>query len=263
MKDKLLIILRWALLLAYLIIILGFTGKKRSEQICTKLSIQVIGQDRFISEEIVENLLITNGIKTDSSIIDNLNFDEIEKIIEEHPSVKSAKAFSDFEGNISIKIIQRTPVLRIITNDNQDFYLDTETEIMPLSENYTAHVTVLSGNISSEFVSSLKSAESETRLAATPDRYDMNDILMVFKYIYNHELWKNQIVQIYINEKKEIELIPRLGNHLILIGYPDNYKYKLEKLETLYEQKITKINWDSFYLIDLRYSDQVIFKKRS
>lgn len=263
MRKNWLFILKWAFVIAYLILVLGFTEKKKSEQICNNLNIIIHGNENFISEEIVENLLITNDINIDSCIIDNLNFDEIEKLIQEHPAVRSAEAFSDFLGNVSIKVIQRNPVLRVITKDNQDFYLDDEYKTMPLADYYTSHVTVLSGNISSEFVNTIISEEDKNHAETKLDNYSMYEILQIFDYIINHSLWKYQITHIYINEKMEIELIPRLGDHLIMMGYPDNFKYKLEKLETLYEQKFNEIDWDSFYKIDLRYSDQVILKKRS
>ena len=43
-------------------------------------------------------------------------------------------------------------------------------------------------------------------------------VLDLAKYISSDSLWNAQIIQIYLKDNKEIELVPRVGNHTILLG---------------------------------------------
>lgn len=259
--NKWLNFLKWVFLIGYLMFIFGFTGNKKEALICNDYKIFVNGPHNFIDKEIVENLLINNDIKIDSCIIDNLNFDKIEKVIETHPAVLKSEVFSDYYGKISIEICQRNPVLRVITSDNTSFYIDSEGAKMPLSDNYTAHVPVLSGNIDKLLVKSL----TNPKVIDRPDykySYSLNDLFEFTNYLQGHDLWQYQITHIYINNNRNIELVPRLGNQILILGDLENYSYKLRKLEILYRQMFHELNWDSYASIDLRYSDQVILKKR-
>ncbi|MFY9590545.1 MAG: cell division protein FtsQ, partial [Bacteroidales bacterium] len=75
-------------------------------------------------------------------------------------------------------------------------------------------------------------------------------------------LWGSQVEQINISPKGDIELVPRVGNHVIILGNLDNYEYKLKKLETLYLKGFDIVDWNKYSSINLKYSDQVICKKR-
>lgn len=261
MKLKWYQILKWILLFAYLIVISGFTSNKQNSIICQHYEIIIIGQDKFITEEIVEKMLIINNIVLDSCVVDNLNFDEVENILASHPAVLRADAYKDFSGNIYIKLTQRKPVFRVITKDNYSYYIDSRAEIMTLSEIYTSHVPVVSGHINELFTETYYKPEL-INSQAYPYDFTIRDMYDFVDYLSKHDLWKYQITQIYINKNYQIELIPRLGHYTIILGKLDNYNYKLNKLEALYRSAFDEIYRNDYSAIDLRYSDQVILKKR-
>ena len=62
---------------------------------------------------------------------------------------------------------------------------------------------------------------------------------------------------------KNIELVPRLGDHRIFIGNAENLPWKFEKLRALYEKALPLVGWDVYESIDLRFGDQVVCKKKS
>ena len=78
----------------------------------------------------------------------------------------------------------------------------------------------------------------------------------------NNPFWDAQIEQIYVTENNEIELIPRIGDNLILLGKIDNFEQKLENLQCLYEQALSKVGWNKYDTINLKYNNQVICSKR-
>lgn len=261
MKKKIFKILRWSLLLAYIFVIMSFVGRERKNLECSGLIISIDRPHSFIDNNAVENLLIKNKISLDSCLIENINFDAIEKIIEENPSVKNADVYSDFAGKVFIKIEQRNPIMRIITEDNIHFYVDDKHKLMPINSSYAANVPVVSGYIDKEFAEYIDSSEvSQENIKGYT--FTPNDLYNFVSYLNNSDLWRYQIEQIYVNYDKEIELIPRVGNHIIILGDLKNYEYKLQKLISLYKNGFTDLDWNAYSSINLKYSEQIICKKR-
>ncbi len=260
MKKKILTILKWSLLSAYILAMLGFAAKKKDNIVCTALLISVDNTHEFISQETVEKMLITKNIIIDSCIIDKLNFDEIEKIIETDPFVNDADVYSNFYGEVHIVIKQRNPIMRIITRDNNSYYIDEDCKLMPVCNHYSANVIAVNGEIDADFLN--------PGLAPDIGRDSISGDITLAKlynfvnYINDNELWKSQFEQIYINQDMEAELIPRVGNHVIIMGNLENYEYKLGKLEALYKKGFVLTDWNIYSSINLKYSDQVICKKR-
>lgn len=260
MKKGILKILKWTLLLAYLIGMLSFINTKHDSLVCISLNIIIDEPHKFVDSASVNKMLISNNIQTDSCNIDNLNFDSIEKIIESNPSVKNAEVYSDYNGVLNIKVQQRNPVMRIITKENESYYIDEDCSLMPISDNYTANVTIFSGEISEQFLHSDKMSNVSTNQESYP--FTLVELFDFAQFINGHELWKNQIEQIYITENKEFELIPRVGNHIIILGSLEEFKFKLGKLEALYKKGFALTDWNIYKSINLKYSNQVICKKR-
>lgn len=257
MKNSLLKILKWGLLIAYLIISLGFAKAKIESTACNNYFINVRGINEFVNEDIIKEILSDNNINIDTCNISSLNFSLIEEIIESNHYVRNSEVYTDFDGNLYVIISQINPILRIITKDKGSFYIDSEANKIPLSPNYTAHVPILSGNIKLNEV-----LKSDKKNVETKSKMFFDDIFNFIIFTQKHDLWKYQFEHIYVTEKQEIEIVPRLGNYIIKIGSLDNYEFKLKKLEALYRTSFGEIKWDMYSGIDLRYSDQIILQKR-
>jgi cell division protein FtsQ len=61
-----------------------------------------------------------------------------------------------------------------------------------------------------------------------------------------------------VNSDREIELIPRVGNQRILIGNADSLDVKLNNLQAFYKQVLPKVGWDTYKVINVKYTNQVI-----
>ena len=77
------------------------------------------------------------------------------------------------------------------------------------------------------------------------------------------ELWRNQITQVYVNESNELELVPRVGNHIILLGGLDDYEKKMDKLEAMYNEGFDITGWNAYSVVNLKFKNQVICKRRN
>jgi cell division protein FtsQ len=88
--------------------------------------------------------------------------------------------------------------------------------------------------------------------------YDLYKLAM---FIDGNEFWRSQIEQIFVNGYGEIEMIPRMGAHTILLGRVNDMEYKFQKLKSIY-YTFNQIGWNDYKTINLKYKEQVICTKR-
>lgn len=261
MKKFLFFLLKWFLLIAYLVLVLGFVKHQRLKAPYSKLNIIIQGDHCFLDTTIVNKMLTTNGIYVDSISLYSINFDSVEELFLAHPSVQNVEVFADNYGELNIVIEQRSPVLRVMPPKEEGFYIDIEGLRMPLSDTYTARVPVLSGYISPEFIESLGQDSVSNKLLSQYYSYTLQDVYHMALYIYYDDLWASQVQQMYINVIKDMEIVPVVGNHIICLGGVSDYRKKLWKMEAMYREGFKLTDWNAYKEINLKYSNQVICSK--
>ena len=90
----------------------------------------------------------------------------------------------------------------------------------------------------------------------------LRDIFYFVKYIKNNSFWSALIDQIYVDNRDEIDLFPRVGNHLIHLGTAENYEGKLRNLEAFYDKILPEAGWNRYSSINLEFKDQIVCKRR-
>jgi cell division protein FtsQ len=90
----------------------------------------------------------------------------------------------------------------------------------------------------------------------------MKDILALASFIADDPFWDAQIVQVYVNQKREFELVPRVGTQIILFGDRSRMEQKFFNLATLYHEGFRQKGWNRYEIINLKYNHQVICTKR-
>lgn len=254
----------WATLIIGVFALTGFINQNISEEKCREVIIQIEDAESygFISESDVVNLL-NNDFKTPiSQKIKDINTDAIEKALNKHEAVERADAYISIDGKLIVMIRQRKAILRVFSSDGS-FYIDNQGKVMPVSREYTAHVPVASGNIKLNYKSMLEMTNQKA------DDIDSNqipkqylDLLKLSKYIDSNPFWKAQIEQLYVNKESEFELIPRVGNHIIVLGEVYELDSKFKKLMMFYQKGLSKTGWNEYKTINLKFKDQVVCTKR-
>ena len=257
------IIVGSVLLVAYIIATGIFVKNKYEELLCKSLNIEIDNNYAFVSKDVVLDMLADEGVVIDSTVkVSELNFARIESLINRNVYVEETQVFGDFKGNIFLEIKQRDPIVRVMTEDSASFYLDGNMKVMPLCNYYTADMLVLSGHLKSEC---FYASDTVDNYNVNNDKNSLNidDICKFVKYLQSDELWRNQITQVYVTASNEVELVPRVGNHIILLGGLDDYETKMNKLEAMYYEGFDITGWGIYSLINLKYNDQVICKRRN
>jgi cell division protein FtsQ len=107
--------------------------------------------------------------------------------------------------------------------------------------------------------------------------YAQRYISTLSKTIMYDDFWKNQIEQINILPDKGVELIPRVGNHIIYLGalpesnlkkerkkeIEDFVTHKLDRLKKFYKYGLSQAGWNKYSYINLEFDNQIICKKHN
>lgn len=242
----------WLISLAGVVVLLSFINVKKQTVKCTDVKILIPGADNFIEREEIDAIL-----KEDQGVllgrnIENINIHKIEKKLQSNPYIGFAKVYVDMDGVLHIEVKQRQPILRILNENGQDFYIDNDGLKMPISSNFTANVLVATGHITEVFGSRVDSLH--TQLA--------RDLYKTAQYIKKDTLWDSQIEQIVVDQKNDIELIPRVGNQRIILGDADSLEKKMKNLLLFYKKAMPQVGWDTYRTINIKYTNQIVCEKR-
>lgn len=264
--KKVIIISIWVLLAVGLITGLILTGVFHQNRLCKSIEIKIEYNkaEPFFTEDEIIAYLINKNDSIVGKKISEINENFIETTLKEIPYVYDAEVFVNMDGNVKIDIIQRKPLIRVINYQNQHFYLDDKGVKMPLKEGCPAKVVIANGNISAVYApfSPLVEKQRDDTLNLAMDTV-LNGIYKIAKFLDKNEFFNAQIEEIFVNEAKEIELFPKLGDQIIFLGSVDNLEEKFSKLMILYRESFNKTGWDKYSIINLSYKNQVVCTKRS
>lgn len=242
----------WVTVLSGIVVLMSFIEMKKSEVICKDVKIYIPGNQYFIDKEEVDNILEVKNKALIGNRLDDINIHALENKLKANPFIEFAKVYVDMDGIIQVEISQRQPILRVVNRFDQDFYIDQHGLKIPLSQNFTAKVLVATGDIDELFSNRVDSLH--TGIA--------RDLYKTADFIRRDSLWSAQIVQVYVNQQHEMELIPRVGNQRILLGNADSLKTRFDNLLVFYKQALPKVGEDAYKIINIKYTNQVIGVKR-
>jgi len=232
----------WLSAVVVVFIVMGFAGTKQKNTICETIVIDIDQSDDayFVVRDGVLNMFQREGIEIIGKPVSALDYELLESVLYTDPFIKEAQVYSTISGELRMKISQKKPVMRILSPELGNFYLDENRERIPLSKNYSARVIVANGHINSDMV---------------------EDLFLLATFVNKNQFWKSQIQQIYVAWPDEIQLIPRVGKHKILLGGVSNLAEKFDNLLSLYKHGLNNVGWDKYKSIDLSYKDQIVCKK--
>ena len=251
--TKIGIALLWILGVSTILVSLAFTEIKKQEFKCKKITINVNkdDEDYFINKQDIAALIQIGGDSLLNKNIDAIDVKRLEKLIEDYKYISNAEVFIDLNGELFVNVKQRKPMLRIFTADQHSFYLDENGLKMPLSPNYSAKVLSANGFIDEVYGGIYDSVKNPL----------LKDIFALSQFIRKNEFWDAQIEQIYIEENKDITLIPRVGNQRIILGSIEKMNEKFEKLYLFYTKAMPKAGWDAYSIINLKFDNQIVATK--
>ena len=223
---------------------------------CTSIAIEVDYDDNvfFLDEQDIEQV-ISNfcGDSLPATRIHELDFNRLERRIEHDPYVLNAEIYSPRMGELKVAVTQRQPILRVINKAGVSYYIDEYGEKVPLSPKFTRRVPVASGHIPAVDQANVNS-----------DTTVLHDIFKLIQHIRQDEFLHALTEQVYVNEQGELELVPRLGDLVFVLGDISELEQKFAKLQVFYREVGKSTNVNQYKTVNLKFKDQIVCtKKRS
>ncbi len=252
------------LLAAGTVFVVGYADRVHYNQICTAVNISIHygAADPLVTKNDIDSIITRNGGSLKGKPMGYINTGRIERAITKQPCVARASVYEYNDGNIFVEVNQRKPVLRIINRNYESFYLDEEGALLPTNLGYAARVLVATGAIDASY---RKNPGYQVNILALPDSiyYDslMTNLYRLAMFITHDPFFKLQIDQVYVTEKQEFELIPRIGDHVILLGKGTDLEEKFRKLQAFYRSGLNQIGWNKYNTINIKFRNQVVCSK--
>jgi cell division protein FtsQ len=243
--KKIVVIIVLCLIAGYLIFSAIYFQEKPNDGLCTNFEVEIknsTAENRFIEAKDIKQFVKEKGLDPTGKQLKDINTNELENAILTNKLIKNANVFVTNNGSIKASIEERTPILRVISNIGGSYYIDNEGEKMPLSNRSTAYLHIATGDIKEEY------AKAELYKFAL--------------FLYDDKFWNAQIEQIVVQANQDIKLIPRVGDHQIILGSLDGYKEKLDKLMAFYQNGLNETGWNRYSVINLKFDKQVVCTKR-
>lgn len=231
------------LLFCYIMFVSFFFQENRIEKECHDLEIIVLDSldKHFVSESDLIKILKKANLNPINKPVAMINTERIENELLKNEMIADVEVYKTPSGLVKLEVEQKIPILRIISPKG-NYYVDNLGTTMPVSHRYVAHVPVASGFIEKELA--------------------IGDLYMFALFLLDNDFWNSQIEQIYVSSENEIELIPRVGNHRIVLGTLDNFEEKLDNLKLFYEKAIPKVGWEKYSRINLKFNNQIVCTKK-
>lgn len=265
--KKIVVISFWVLLSAGLIALMSFAVRKHSERRCEKVSISITRKnaDLFLKEEDVTELLAAKGKLPTGQPISEIDVTGLERLLLTHPAVESGEVFISVSGDVNIRLHQRRPLVRLITQTDESYYIDDRGFLMPVSEEYTAPVLLVNGIFNDTYAANYQySLDRYPPDSALHTPTILDDVWQLAKRIDADTFFRAQIVQVNYTKEKGLVLIPRIGNQAIILGDIQDVDEKLRKLYLFYREGLSRTGkWEDYSTIDLQFKNQIVCTKKS
>lgn len=228
---------------AYLLLaVTAFNNPEAEPANCTEVKIDIMQNavEGFLTAGEIKKLLSQEQLYPLSLPMSEISPRRIEEALQKSPFVEKAECYKTHNGHVCINIKQRIPVVRVMAENGENYYIDTQGNMMPES-NFVTDLVIATGAINRKYAKAIL-----TRVA---------------NYIQQDKFWKNQIVQMNVLPDGTMEIVPRVGDHIVYLGAPKEIDKKLDRLRKFYLYGLNKAGWGKYSYINVEFNNQIICKR--
>lgn len=246
-------LLLWSGVLAGFVVLLAAAVQEKDTAKCKSVRVILQGDDRnaFIDENDIKALITKDKTQNPvGMVISDININNLERVVEADPWVRSAELYIDNQLVLNVEVVQRDPLARVFTFSGNSFYLDEQGERIPVSDRFSARVPVFTG------------FPTEAAKLKKEDSLLYQQISAMARYIAVDSFWNAQVEQVVITGDRKFEVIPKLGDHVIVFGEGTDIEKKFAKLLLFYREGLSKAGWNTYSRINIAYHEEVIGTRR-
>ncbi|WP_036910574.1 cell division protein FtsQ/DivIB [Prevotella sp. FD3004] len=207
-----------------------------------KIDIEESEVEGFLNVDEIKRILSQDHLYPLSQPMQAICPRKIEESLHKSPFVEKAECHKTQSGHVCIRIQQRLPVVRVMADNGENYYVDSHGNMMPETR-YVTDLIIATGHISRKYAQGI--------------------LTQVAKIVLQDNFWKNQVVQINVLPNGSMEIVPRVGDHIIYLGLPNQVEKKLERMRKFYLYGLNKAGWNKYSYISVEFNNQIICKKRN
>lgn len=232
--------IRLVLMLFLVVFLYSFTQSRNQNRKISKVQVEFQGDNKmFLTNEMVNNLLIQKLGGTFSIQKEKVDLKDLESVLKRQPFIENAEVYTSEDGMLITKILQKSPIARVV-NGNRNFYVDKQGSIFQLSNNFSSRVPIVQGNIEGKF----KKGFIET-----------------FSAIEKDDFLKKNIIAITIQKNGSMTMLSREYDYEINFGKPVSIDKKLKNYKAFYQYASKDSLIGKYKSINLIFTQQVVCSK--
>ncbi|WP_366140773.1 hypothetical protein [uncultured Algibacter sp.] len=226
-------------LLGIVVFLFAFATVKNAAREVSNPNIKFVGENNlFITNETVSKLLIQNQDGVKNVLKETLDLNQLEEALNSNPMIKSAEVYISVNGGLNAEIEQKTPLARVSTNAS--YYIDDEGSFMPLSNNYSARVPLVTGYV---------------------EKNNLKNLYKIVNKIKNDEFLRKHVIEIHQNINNTIYLKLRRCNFIVQLGRLEYLDKKINNLKVFYKKNLKEKTLNSYSIVNLQFDNQVVCTK--
>jgi cell division protein FtsQ len=232
--------IRLVLMFALVIFLYSFTSMRNERRKLLKSEVVFLDDNNpFIRHETVNKLLIENKKDAQAFKKDEVDLNKLEKSIDKNPMIEKSEVFVSIDGVLKAVVKQKTPIARVF-DQTGSFYIDYQGSIMPLSDEYTARVPIVSGEI---------------------NRKNKENLNKLLRFVYDDGFLKKNIIGIQILPNGSLKMLSRNFNYEIEFGKTINVERKFNNYKAFYQKAVLDSSLYHYKKINLKFTQQVVCTK--
>ncbi|MDR0938675.1 MAG: cell division protein FtsQ [Mediterranea sp.] len=231
-------------LAAYLVVAVTILNRKPAGQTCRDIELVITDSAYagFITKEELKATLQQKGLYPIGKQMDQISTKALERELAKNPLIGQAQCYKTPGQKVCVQVTQRVPILRVMGDNGDNYYVDNTAHVMPPEAKCVAHRIVATGNIDKAF--------------ATTELYPFA------LFLQNNPFWDAQIEQMHVLPDHTVELVPRVGDHIVYLGSLEHFDRKLHRLKLFYEKALNRVGWNKYSRISLEFDNQIVCTKR-
>ena len=229
--------IRLVLMLVLVMFLFSFASIRNENRKIGKIDVKIIDKDTpFLLPEMVNKLLIEKNQDSKTITKEGLDLKKLENSINQHELIQKADVFVSVDGVLKAVVKQKTPLGRVVS-ETGSFYIDYEGSRMPLSDNYTARVPLISGKINGV------------------KREKLSQIL---RMIYEDEFLKKNIISVQVLSSGSLIMENRNYDFDIDFGRIINIDKKFKNYKAFFQKAVSDSTLNKYKKINLKFTQQVV-----
>lgn len=243
----------WIALGGATVFLLAAGIRSKESHRCSGIEIQIHGVSNnfFVDKkDILHSIAYMEKTDPVGKPIGSFNLKQMELELEKNVWIRSAELFFDNNEILKVTVAEREPVARVFSTAGTTFYIDNELTILPLSEKFSARLPVFTN------------FPSDKKVLSNTDSSLLMDVKTISLAIQKDSFSMALVEQVDITPQRSFEMIPKIGNQLIVFGDATDATAKLAKLKTFYKEIMVKAGWNNYSVISLQYRNQVVARRK-